>query len=88
MKELKIKKTEIEKQKSFIAKLRANGYLVFKLNDSYIAGLPDIMAIKDGVVRFIELKNKDRSGAKLSLEQVHLHSKMLEHGVEVEVIYL
>ena len=32
MKELKIKKTEIEKQKSFIAKLRANGYLVFKQN--------------------------------------------------------
>ena len=85
---MKLKKTETEKQKNFIAKLRAEGFLVFKLNDSYIAGLPDIMAIKDGVVRFIELKNKDRAGAKLSLEQVHLHSKMLEHGVEVEVIYL
>lgn len=83
-----IKKTEWKKQRSFIENLKKEGYLVFKLNDSYIAGLPDIMAIKDGKVRFIELKNKDRSQAGLSLAQIHLHNKMKEKGVEVEVIFI
>lgn len=85
---MEVKKTETQKQKKFIANLRAEGYLVFKINDSYISGFPDIIAIKDGIVRFIELKNLDRRGAKLSLEQKHLHEKMKEHGVEVEVIWI
>lgn len=83
-----IKKTEWSKQRTFIQQLRKEGYLVFKLNDSFIAGLPDIMAIKDGKVRFIELKNKDRSQAGLSLAQIHLHSKLKEKGIEVEVIFI
>ena len=81
-------KKETQKQKIFVKKLRDDGWLVFKINDSYISGFPDIIAIKDGVIRFIELKNKDRPGSKLSLEQVHLHSKMKDHGVEVEIIYI
>lgn len=85
---MEVKKTEIQKQKTFIKNLRDDGYLVYKINDSYIAGFPDIIAIKDGVVRFIELKNIDRKGAKLSLEQKHLHEKMKEHGVLVEVIWI
>lgn len=85
---MEVKKTEIQKQKKFIAGLRADGFLVFKINDSYIAGFPDLIAIKEGKVRFIELKNLDRKGAKLSLEQKHLHEKMKEHGVEVEVIWI
>lgn len=85
---MEVKKTETQKQKKFIANLRADGFLVFKINDSYISGFPDIITIKDGVVRFIELKNKDRVGAGLSLEQKHLHEKMREHGIEVEVMWI
>ena len=85
---MEVKKTETQKQKKFIKNLRDDGYLVFKINDSYISGFPDLIAIKDGVVRFIELKNLDRKGAGLSLEQKHLHEKMSEHGVEVEVIWI
>ena len=45
-------------QNKIINKLKADGYLVIKIIRANVSGVPDILAMKDGKVCFIEVKQK------------------------------
>ena len=56
-------KNEAEFKKDFVAWLRENGYTVFCIEtEETEPGFPDVLAIKDGETKFLELKITDRKG--------------------------
>jgi hypothetical protein len=60
-----------------IGALENAGYEVLK------GGWPDLLAAKDGGLRFIEIKGP---GDKLSAKQARLHKLLLSIGIKVEVV--
>lgn len=57
--------------------LRADGWYVLR------NGWPDFLAVRDGKVRFIEVKS---AGNSLRAEQRRLHRELRKLGIEVEII--
>lgn len=61
-------------------RLKAKGYLVVKLVVTSMFGIPDLMAIKDGSVVFIEVKQPGKKPTDL---QVATHVKLRRAGAKV-----
>jgi Holliday junction resolvase len=52
-------------QSNYIKKLEADGYYVVKLMSTNKNGIPDLLAIKDGVASFYEIKQAGKKPAPL-----------------------
>lgn len=62
--------------------LKKSGWLVIKLIQCSEAGMPDLLAIKQGRVVFLEVKQPGRKPRPL---QVFRHKQLTEQGIEVFV---
>ena len=71
-------------QSRIIAKLRECGYFVTKLSVTSTAGIPDLLAIKEGRAYFIEVK---REGNKPSELQLYRLKELQSYGAVVIVAY-
>lgn len=60
--------------------LKDNGWFVTKLISTSTAGIPDLMAIKNGQTIFVEVKRK---GGKTSAIQDYRISELRQYGVKV-----
>lgn len=70
-------------QHKAIKRLQRDGWLVVKLTLTNLPGMPDLMALKDGVVRFYEVK---QPGCKPRPLQDYRIQQLRDLGFEVEVI--
>lgn len=70
-------------QARIIRQLTADGYMVVKIGLCSLPGFPDLMTLKDGHVRFVEVK---RSGEKPRPLQEYRHKQLRSMGFEVDVI--
>ena len=71
-------------QSRIIGKLRECGYFVTKLSVTSTAGIPDLLAIKEGRAYFIEVK---REGNKPSELQLYRLKELQSYGAVVIVAY-
>ena len=71
-------------QSRIIGKLRESGYFVTKLSVTSTAGIPDLLAIKEGRAYFIEVK---RRGNKPSELQQYRIKELQSYGAVVIVAY-
>ena len=76
------KTLESKIQAHIIRQLKASGYLVVKIGLCSLPGFPDIMALKDGRIKFVEVK---RPGEKSRPLQEFRHRQLRELGFDVEV---
>ena len=60
--------------------LEANGWMVIKLIQTTMNGIPDLMALKSGRTLFIEVK---QPGKKPSDLQAYRHQKLRDKGFDV-----
>lgn len=63
-------------------KLERDGWTVVKLISTSMAGIPDLMALKDGKARFIEVKSES---GKLSVLQQHRINQLRAMGFDAIV---
>lgn len=79
------KETALESvlQRRIIKRLEKEGWMVVKLTLTNLPGLPDLMALKEGVARFIEVKREGQSPRPL---QLYRHRQLKERGFDVEVL--
>lgn len=77
------KKLESKVQSRVIGILRGDGWLVVKIGLCSLPGFPDLMALKSGRVKFVEVK---RTGEKPRPLQEYRHMQLREQGFEVEVV--
>ena len=73
---------EAKIQNKIKKKLEQNGWKVVKLIRCSVNGMPDIMAMKDGVVKFIEVKQPK---GKLSEIQKYRIKELKQNGFFAEV---
>jgi len=73
---------ESKRQAKVRNKLKKDGYLVVQLIKTSPNGMPDTLALKDGKVMFIEMKQPN--GVVSPLEEV-THEKIREQGFEVKI---
>lgn len=78
----KARKLERDIQKRIVKSLVTSGWLVNKNITCSIGGWPDLTAIKNGRVVFVEVK---RDGEKESVKQKIIHDRIREAGGEVLV---
>ena len=77
--------TEEQKVQVKITKsLEANGWMVIKLMRTTVNGIPDLMALKDGVSKFIEVKKP--GGGVISPLQKYVIKKLRGQGFEAVVM--
>jgi Holliday junction resolvase len=76
--------TEQQIQSKVIKKLENNGWYVIKLIRTTKVGIPDLMAIKDGVVKFFEVK-RPKVGVVSEIQKYRI-KQLNEHGIEAMVI--
>lgn len=70
-------------QSKVIKKLKASGYFVTKIIQSSTNGIPDLLAIKNGKVFFVEIKSEK---GKLSKLQEYRINQLKDHGVVTHII--
>ena len=70
-------------QRKIIKLFKNHGILTRKLDASNHRGWPDLIAIKGGVVVFIEVKTLT---GRVSRLQAVTHAELAEHGASVEVV--
>lgn len=70
-------------QSRIIKRLEKDGWMVIKLGLTNMPGIPDLLALKDGRARFIEVK---RPGEKPRPLQEYRHRQLRENGFDVEVM--
>lgn len=70
-------------QSRIIKRLTKEGWLVIKLGITNLNGIPDLLALKDGVAKFIEVKRPNQEPRPL---QEYRHSQLRALGFEVEVL--
>ena len=75
--------SEKQIQTKHIKKLEKQGYYVVKIITCNKNGFPDVMALKDGNVKFFEYKS---SIGKLRPLQKYRHKELMKQGFNVEVI--
>jgi Holliday junction resolvase len=68
---------ESQIQSKVITELERKGYYVIKLIQTNKNGIPDLMAIKDGKVVFIEVKVP---GKKPKVLQAYRHAELKKYG--------
>jgi Holliday junction resolvase len=76
--------TEQQIQSKVIKKLENNGWYVIKLIRTTKVGIPDLMAIKDGVVKFFEVK-RPKVGIVSEIQKYRI-KQLNEHGIEAMII--
>lgn len=77
--------TEEQKVQTKITKaLEADGWMVVKLMKTTVNGMPDIMALKNGVTKFIEVK-KPKGGVIAPLQK-YIIKKLRSQGFEAVVM--
>lgn len=75
--------SEQQIQKKISDHLEAEGWMVIKLIKTNCNGIPDLMALRNGVTKFIEVK-RPKVG-KLSKIQEYRIKQLKEKGFEVDV---
>ena len=70
-------------QSRIIKRLEKDGWMVIKLGLPNMPGIPDLLALKDGRTRFIEVK---RPGERPRPLQEYRHQQLREKGFDVEVM--
>jgi Holliday junction resolvase len=76
--------TEQQIQSKVIKKLENNGWYVIKLIRTTKVGIPDLMAIKEGVVKFFEVK-RPKVGVVSEIQKYRI-KQLNEHGIEAVII--
>lgn len=74
---------ESEIQARIIKRLTADGWMVVKIGLTNLPGFPDLMALRNGAVRFIEVKRPRQKPRPL---QEYRMSQLRHHGFDVEVL--
>lgn len=74
---------ESKVQAQLVKKLKANGWLVMKIMACSLPGWPDLQAMRDGRIVFIEVKAKGKKATPL---QIARHEQIRVAGFEVKVI--
>lgn len=69
-------------QSRIIKRLQADGWLCVRLIQTNMNGLPDLLCLRDGQARFVEVKRKGERPRPL---QVHRHEQLRQQGFEVDV---
>lgn len=64
--------------------LEPRGWLVFKINERFSSGFPDLICIRDKTVRFIEVKREFNQLTKI---QKHTLQTIAQHDSEAQVIF-
>lgn len=70
-------------QGRIIKRLEKDGWMVVKLGITNLPGIPDLLALKDGHARFIEVK---RPGEKPRPLQLYRHEQLRNLGFIVEIM--
>lgn len=76
--------TEQQIQSKVIKKLENDGWYVIKLIRTTKVGIPDLMAIKEGVVKFFEVK-RPKVGVVSEIQKYRI-KQLNEHGIEAMII--
>ena len=74
---------ESQIQSRIIKRLQADGWLCVRLIQTNMNGIPDLLCMKDGQAKFIEVK---RHGEQPRPLQVHRHEQLRQAGFVVEVM--
>ena len=74
--------TEQQIQKKIIVQLEKYGYFVLKIIKANKNGFPDLIAIKDNITTFIEVKRPD--GKLSELQKVRI-KELQQKGINVKV---
>lgn len=69
-------------QSDFIKKLKKDGYLVIKQSVTNMNGVPDLIAIKDGIASFYEIKQNNKTPEPL---QIYTMKKIRCYGCKTYV---
>jgi len=69
-------------QGRIVKELEADGYFVVKLSLTNKNGMPDLMALKDGVAKFIEVKKTD---GKVSPLQEYRMKELERFGFKCDI---
>lgn len=77
-------RSEASIQKSCMAYAKKHGFWVYKVNDRFRSGIPDLMLIKNGQVFFVELKKENGVVSKI---QDATMKEIEAHGVKCYVCY-
>lgn len=75
---------ESQVQKKIKERLERNGYWVTKLIQTSTNGIPDIMAIKNGNVVFLEVKAEGGKPSELQLFRIE---QLKKFGIFARVVY-
>jgi len=78
-----MKITEAKFIKAFRKELESKGWLIFKINERFARGFPDLICMKDEIVSFFEIKSDKNKLTKL---QEYTLKKMKKNGALVKVI--
>lgn len=76
--------TEAKYQKKLIQQLEKDGYYVLKLIKTNKNGIPDLLALKEKEIYFIEVKG---TGGTPSVLQEFRIKELKEHGFKAEIKY-
>ena len=75
---------ESQVQRSLIKKYEADGWFVVKLILTTKAGIPDLLLLKNGKARFVEVKRQNGHPTKLQLYRIQ---QLRDMGFDVQVKY-
>jgi hypothetical protein len=75
--------TESQLQAKLIRRYEADGWYVVKIIQTNCNGFPDLMLLRDGVCRFVEVK---RSGGKARPLQVYRMKELMSKGFDCQVV--
>lgn len=74
---------ESQIQSRIIKRMQADGWLCVRLIQTNMNGIPDLLCMKDGQAKFIEVK---REGEKPRPLQAYRHEQLRQQGFIVEVL--
>lgn len=69
-------------QAKIIERYQADGWLVIRLIQTNMNGIPDLLLLKDGIARFIEVKRPGQKPRKLQQYRIE---QLRKAGFEVDV---
>ena len=75
--------TESKIQKKIIDNLTDRGFMVIKLMKTNTNGIPDLLILKNGIAKFVEVK---KPGGKISQLQKYRIKKLREQNFEAVVM--
>ena len=73
-------KTERQIQDKIIKKLKSEGFFVTKLISTSTNGIADILAIKNGIAKFVEVKRKDGKLSEIQKYRIEELKKYIVKG--------